>query len=579
MSSINIAANRDLYFNQGQGTYNYGGGTLCYVGNASSGNAYLSLFGFPAHGIPSTAIVTDAVFKVHRTTLGGIGFPLNGLTLRVCAVATNWTENTLNGTAGQTNYNGRPSRTEGAGQYTDIAFGASNAQMGTNTWINFPINSLMQYMVNGGTTYDYGFYFYASTAAASTSKAFAQRELDSGARAARLVVTYNDPPTSPTINFPVAGSKTYNQTPRIGITSGTDSDGDTQLPWANIGTPYANSTTNQTWWSYPSMTNNTKRLLKWGITQSYFTSPIINVRSFDAALNSAMVTRNFDIIQFVPGETITAGATTIKNSHITELRTCINNISAYYGITNRTWTDSTLTGISPKTCHIQEMRLQISEIITRVKEFDTSSSNGIIPHSNGGFKCVYSASSGSQYAFFDLSSVTDYTVQSGDYLQYDIYYDSSTLLYSAMDLGIANGQYLSQTAAQDQNALSANATTALNQALKAWYRRKIALPAGWVGSSITLYDMGAITTGAVAGNTYFRNMNITDVNDSIRKTIFVTTNGTATWVLDDASAGVTGSISFFKVPYGDYTDATIINGTTTLKAVHINELRNLIPTL
>jgi hypothetical protein len=108
------------------------------------------------------------------------------------------------------------------------------------------------------------------------------------------------------------------------------------------------------------------------------------------------------------------------------------------------------------------------------------------------------------YHYEDMTSVSDYTVQSGDYLEYDVYWDTSNALIG-VDLICSDGSALRDSGAVDQNSISAhpNATGVGTHANGAWYHRRIALPAGWVGKTISKYDLvceynsGGTITGRV----------------------------------------------------------------------------------
>lgn len=133
-------------------------------------------------------------------------------------------------------------------------------------------------------------------------------------------------------------------------------------------------------------------------------------------------------------------------------------------------------------------------------------------------------STGSGYYYVDLTSITDYTIQTGDYIEYDVYWETANCLI-AVDLTTSAGTLRDTNGQPDQNGLAAHPSTNINtQAFGQWYHRKISL-SGLVGGTITNYDI--VTEwdgGATTLVARLKNIAITGGNGvtSVKKFIGVT---------------------------------------------------------
>jgi hypothetical protein len=194
-------------------------------------------------------------------------------------------------------------------------------------------------------------------------------------------------------------------------------------------------------------------------------------------------------------------------------------------------------GTGTKTAYIKNIRITdvnntIRKTILVGNEASITTSPHIINHGNlvsfvrNGAGNYYSAafnmaSSPNSYAYYDMNGVSNYTIQSGDYLQYDILWTSTTDLVG-FDYTCADGTTLRDSSSLDQNGLNAHpGMTISSRAYNTWYSRKIALPAGQVGKTISNYDIACEWDGTGTKTAYITNIRITDVNNSIRKTILV----------------------------------------------------------
>lgn len=120
--------------------------------------------------------------------------------------------------------------------------------------------------------------------------------------------------------------------------------------------------------------------------------------------------------------------------------------------------------------------------------------------------------------YIDLTSVADYTIQSGDVLEYDIYCVGA--IKGAIDYYCSDGTTLRDSGFVDQNGVSSHPTTGdiTPYATNTWYHRKISISTH-SGKSITKYDIARNDSGA--GVYYYKNIVITDGNDNIRKSVYL----------------------------------------------------------
>lgn len=148
---------------------------------------------------------------------------------------------------------------------------------------------------------------------------------------------------------------------------------------------------------------------------------------------------------------------------------------------------------------------------------------------------------GNEYDYQDLSGVTDYVVQADDCLEYWQYWENEKS-YIFVDLWNSNdAEWLSATAAVDQNGIIPEGdTSAYSEGM--WYHRRIDLPASWVGDTIELYCLCVWENPATAE---YKTGMITDIN--------ITDGG--------SPAAVTKAI--WNKGTDDGTDPTVVQDQTT----------------
>ena len=190
---------------------------------------------------------------------------------------------------------------------------------------------------------------------------------------ATLTTMPNTAPNAPAINAPTASKTTYNPNPRVLITIGSDPEGQQQTLTAS---GYTVSTTG-------NLAVGKKILL---MRTAAFTAPgsgSVSVTTQDtegAASGAASVSYTYATLP-ITDATLAVNTTFIKAVHMTELRTAVNTIRAYYGLAAKAWGESITAGVTMLanwTAHVLELRTAINEVVTHVNGWDTASSQNRI---------------------------------------------------------------------------------------------------------------------------------------------------------------------------------------------------------
>ncbi len=168
-------------------------------------------------------------------------------------------------------------------------------------------------------------------------------------------------------------------------------------------------------------------------------------------------------------------------------------------------------------------KLDGSQVAANVPRFEAlGSTTGLLVEEGALYLSFNIVSGVDGYIYVDMTSAPDYTVQAGDYLEYDVFWFASipTVRYIAIDYTCSNGTNLRDSGAVDQNGLTAHPRTDISaHASGKWYHRKIAIPSLHVGQTITFFDLVCeLDAGAVAG--MVRNIVITDGAGTIRNRIW-----------------------------------------------------------
>jgi len=196
-------------------------------------------------------------------------------------------------------------------------------------------------------------------------------------------VKKNSPPSAPVIVCPPSGGSSYNTTPRFMITTGVEPDGQSQIVEVKIDTgAWINSVDNPERFSTSGYLGNGVKTVYQAETLASG-SHSITIRCLDSDIESASpeVVRTFTVLT-TPFETITANETHVKAAHIQTLRTAVNMVRSYYGLSPATWSEDISAGkttVKNWPFHITELRKAIEPVIAAVNGFDSSSAFDIPP--------------------------------------------------------------------------------------------------------------------------------------------------------------------------------------------------------
>jgi hypothetical protein len=193
------------------------------------------------------------------------------------------------------------------------------------------------------------------------------------------VVRKISPPTVPVVTAPKAASQTYAATPRFLITTGTRLGGGTQKVCVKIGTAnWEDSVANPDRFS-------TSGYLANGVPTVYTPAAlvpgnyVVSFRSVDSGSEavSPEVIRTFTVLPS-PFEEIVANVTKAKASHIRSLRTAINNVRDFYGMSAVSWTEDVVAGktyIKNWPFHVLELRKALEQVVDTINAFDLTWAN------------------------------------------------------------------------------------------------------------------------------------------------------------------------------------------------------------
>ena len=178
-------------------------------------------------------------------------------------------------------------------------------------------------------------------------------------------VRRNQAPPAPTIQYPQAGKTIYNPRPRILVVLGTEPDGQTQML---IAAGYAPG-------SAGPYTSGQKIILRKALPASAGTvSVTVTAKDAQNAVGPpSEISTTYAALPLT--DTVTSGRTRIKAVHITELRTAIDTVRAYYGMPEYAWAEPVAAGRTSMRgwkSHIAELRAAVDEIITFVNAWDPS---------------------------------------------------------------------------------------------------------------------------------------------------------------------------------------------------------------
>ncbi len=193
------------------------------------------------------------------------------------------------------------------------------------------------------------------------------------------VVRKVSPPTAPVVSAPKAVSQTYASTPRFLITTGVRLGGGTQKVCVKIGTAdWEDSVASPERFS-------TSGALANGVPTVYTPAALapgsytVTFRSVDSGSEavSPEAVRSFTVLAS-PLEEIALNVTKVKASHIRSLRTAINNVRDFYGLSAISWSEDIIAGktyVKSWPFHVLELRKAIAQIVDVINSFDVAWAN------------------------------------------------------------------------------------------------------------------------------------------------------------------------------------------------------------
>lgn len=177
----------------------------------------------------------------------------------------------------------------------------------------------------------------------------------------------NTAPAAPTVNYPQAGQTIYNSRPRLLVTLGADPEGHTQRLVASGFTPSRAD----------GLTAGAKIVLR--RTNAAGAGAVsYSIKSADQ-YNEESTAKTGSLTYTAPSftdATIQGGTTRIKAAHVNELRTMVNTIRQYYGLSAVVWAETITAGVTKSRgwkAHVIELQQAINDVVTLVNGWDAVS--------------------------------------------------------------------------------------------------------------------------------------------------------------------------------------------------------------
>ena len=189
------------------------------------------------------------------------------------------------------------------------------------------------------------------------------------------------PPTVPIVTAPKAACQTYASTPRFLITTGARLGGGTQKVCVKIGTAdWKDSVVNPERFSTAgALANGVATIFTpVALAPGNYTVTFRSVDSGSEAVSPEVV-RSFTVLAS-PFEEIAPNVTKVKASHIRSLRTAINNVRDFYGLSAVSWSEDVTTGktyVKNWPFHVLEIRKAIEQVVNFINGFDVTWVNKI----------------------------------------------------------------------------------------------------------------------------------------------------------------------------------------------------------
>ena len=193
------------------------------------------------------------------------------------------------------------------------------------------------------------------------------------------VVRKVSPPTVPVVTAPKATSQTYAATPRFLITTGARLGDGTQRVCVKIGTAtWEDSVANPERFSASGALANGVPTIYTpvALAPGNYTATFRSVDSGSEAVSPEVV-RSFTVLAS-PFEEIEPNVTKVKATHMRSLRTAINNVRDFYGLSVVSWSEDVVAGkttVKNWPFHVLELRKAIEQVVDAINAFDAAWTN------------------------------------------------------------------------------------------------------------------------------------------------------------------------------------------------------------
>jgi len=187
------------------------------------------------------------------------------------------------------------------------------------------------------------------------------------------VCSKNTAPGDLTINYPQTDKTIHNSRPRFLVTLGADPESHMQVITADGYTASRAS----------NLAAGAKVILR---RTSNATAGTVSISAKAAdvhGLETSAVTRDTTYAAPIFTDTIESGGLAkIKAAHMTELRTMVNTVRAYYGLSAVSWAETITAGVTKTRnwkAHITELRGAINDVVALINAWDELSSTNRVP--------------------------------------------------------------------------------------------------------------------------------------------------------------------------------------------------------
>jgi hypothetical protein len=354
--SYNATAGYQIYrATYADGTYNYLGevstistsGSMQVTAHATMGLAYY--YKVYTVGARSNSTISSAYAPVTSKVYTACSAPTTvSLSAALANVGTSITLSWSGAVAGTNN------PVSGYAIYRSTSAGGTYSLLGTT--------ASASYSVAANTTE--GSSYYYKIVALGTKAGF-----NSGMSSVYATLKTNSAPSAPTISAPVAGKTIINSRPRILVTVGSDADGHAQTLSL---TGYSASTVG-------ALAPGKKVVLRRSAALTESSTQNISITSADTlGAASGVTSRSFSYTAVTwTDSALVVNTTPIKAVHMQELRTTVDQVRAYYGLSPYSWAESLVaevTSLAGWTSHVIELRTAMESVAILINGWDMESS-------------------------------------------------------------------------------------------------------------------------------------------------------------------------------------------------------------